>query len=150
MFSVLVLLPSGIGENDLQDFKVEDEGRTLVIVVSWPSLMTDMERIHAYWEEEEKDGKKSSKRGGLKRNKEDMNLLVKKLSLTKKLVEFRGRRSEMVKAMARIPLEIKGKRTIDELAPMQCSRQGAKIIYFDLSEENKDYKEVEFKIFKSV
>jgi len=32
--SVLVLLPSGIGENDLQDYKVEDEGRTLVIVVS--------------------------------------------------------------------------------------------------------------------
>ena len=56
----------------------------------------------------------------------------------------------MVKAMARIPLEIKVKRTIDELAPMQCLREGAKIIYFDLSEEKKDYKEVDFKRFKSV
>jgi len=47
--------------------------------------VTDMERIHAYWEEEEKDGKKSSKKGGQKRNKEDMNLPAKKLSLTKKI-----------------------------------------------------------------
>ena len=50
--SVIVLLPSGVGETDLQDYKVEDEGRTLVIVVSWPSLTSDMERIHAYWEED--------------------------------------------------------------------------------------------------
>ena len=35
--SIIVLLPSGVGEEDLQDYKVEDEGRTLVIVVSWPN-----------------------------------------------------------------------------------------------------------------
>jgi len=50
--SVIVLLNSGMGETDLEDYKVEDEGRTLVIVVSWPSLTSDMERIHAYWEED--------------------------------------------------------------------------------------------------
>ena len=66
-----------------------------------------------------------------------MNLPAEKLSLTKKLVDFRERTSEMVKTMARIPLDIKIKRTIDELALMQCSREGAKIIYFDLSEEKR-------------
>ena len=139
----------------MQDYKVVDEGRTLVIVVSWPSLMTDMERIHAYWEEDDSDndGRKissSSRKSSHKRNEEEMNLPAKKLSLTNRLADFRGRRSETVKAMARIPLDIKVKRTIDELAPMQCSWKGSKIIYFDLSEEKKDYKKVEFKRFKSV
>ena len=54
--SVIVLLPSGIGEDDLLDYKVEDEGRTLVVVVAWPSLMTDMERVHAYWEDDKGSG----------------------------------------------------------------------------------------------
>ena len=70
--------------------------------------------------------------------------------MTKKLADYRGRQTEMVKAMARIPLDIKVKRTIDELAPMQCSKDGSKIMYFDLSEEKKDYREVEFKRFKTV
>jgi len=47
--SVIVLLPGGVSEQDLLDYKVEDEGRTLVVVVAWPSLMMDMERVQAYW-----------------------------------------------------------------------------------------------------
>jgi len=42
---------------------------------------------------------------------------------------------EMVKAMATILLDIKVKRRFDELAPMQCSKDVSKIMYFDLSEE---------------
>ena len=53
-----------------------------------------------------------------------MNLPAKKSSLTKKLADYRGRQLETVKAMARTPLDIKVKHTIDELAPMQCSKDG--------------------------
>jgi len=64
-------------------------------------------------------------------------LAGEEVEFDKKLADFRGRRSEMVKAITRIPLEIKVKRTIDELVPMQCSWEGAKIIYFGLSEEKR-------------
>ena len=82
-------------------YKLEDEGRTLVVVVAWPSLMKDMERVHVYWEDDNvssggsSSGSNNINNGkGIARKKgkdDEMNLPAKKLSLMKKLADYRGR-----------------------------------------------------------
>ena len=53
MLTVAILMPSGVDINDGVKATVADNQKQLIVSVKWPVLMTDTEKMHKPWKEEE-------------------------------------------------------------------------------------------------
>ena len=132
--TVVVNLPSGVSETEIEDYKVVDSGNTLKLALKWPECMCNADILFS---QELKNPKiKDRKRR-------------EHTAISDALIEMRESDVKPIVSVARIPLDFEVTSVIKEIAAM-AHKNGTKALIFTLSAPQSAFNGFKIGKFKSM
>lgn len=126
--TVAISLPCGASGRGNSDVKVEDDGKSLVINVKWPTMMSDVHRLYSKW--------LTSKDPQERIEAYHPEVMAAKEAYSR----LRTRATDKLTSTARIPLPFAVQRRIESISRVG-DKEGSRIIIVKLKEASNNYED---------
>lgn len=115
---ILILMPSGVGDKNTDDIKLnlENDANMLAVVITWPAWVVEMEFFGLFSKEEQftKD------------------FVLREQAIKQRMSEMRPTKCDPIKSVARIPLPFQVEPNIHDEDWRYLGDKGARILFIDL------------------